>query len=392
MLSSIDRLHRIAHQTERRIIGLMSGTSLDGLDIALCRFSGNGNSVECVLEHFITMQYSPAQQEAIRAVFAKRQLDLQDLCILNAEIGILHAKMIKQVLASWDVNASSVDLIASHGQTVFHAPQHFHQLARPNSTLQIGDGDHIACATGIITLSDFRQKHIAAGGEGAPLVGYGDFLTLKSKVHDRVLLNIGGIANITYIPKAANFDQLVCSDIGPGNTLIDACAQRFFGQAYDKDSALARAGAINNELLARLLADPFFAQALPKSTGPEQFNFDWLTMRYPELASMPSLDLIATLTALTAKAICSAIKQLTLDAEIYVSGGGAHNPLLCQLIERELNQVLYPSDKIGIAGDAKEAVLFAALANECVAGNVSTFEASRTDMPNISMGKISLPE
>ena len=182
MNPQLSKLHSIGLRTSRRIIGLMSGTSLDGLDVALCRIGGSGLDTQVELEYFTTVPYEEDFKEKIRAVFAKKEISFEHLCLLNPYIGNQHGAMILRCLATWGVLPEDVDLIASHGQTVYHAPQKQHGLIEyPNATLQIGDGDHIAVTTGIITLSDFRQKHIAAGGEGAPLAVYGDYLYFSKK-------------------------------------------------------------------------------------------------------------------------------------------------------------------------------------------------------------------
>ena len=201
----------------------MSGTSLDGLDVALCHITGSGLSVAVQVEKFATVPYPEAFREEIRSVFAKQTIDFQQLCLLNPYIGIRHGSMVLDCLQQWQISPDEIDLIASHGQTVYHAPKKQHGLAQyPNATLQIGDGDHVAVTTGIITISDFRQKHVAAGGEGAPLAVYGDYLFFSKKGENRILLNMGGIANFTYLPGSQEANEVFTTDTGPGNTLLDA--------------------------------------------------------------------------------------------------------------------------------------------------------------------------
>ena len=199
MKNHVIRLAEIANQSSRRIIGLMSGTSLDGLDVALCKVQGSGTETVLEVERFDTVPFTEEFRDNIREIFAKREIDFQYLCVLNPLIGLEHGRMILQCLKQWNIPAETVDLIASHGQTVFHAPKKQHNLPGfPNSTLQIGDGDHIAVTTNIITISDFRQKHIAAGGEGAPLAVYGDYFLFSKRGENRILLNMGGIANLLF--------------------------------------------------------------------------------------------------------------------------------------------------------------------------------------------------
>lgn len=374
----------------------MSGTSLDGLDIALCEFTGAGLQTKVKVLHFITMPYSQQFKEELKAISFKTQVELQKVTLLNAVIGSYSAKLILEALGKWEYPAASVDLVASHGQTIFHAPISLHQLeSYPNATLQIGDGDHIAVQTGIITLSDFRQKHIAAGGEGAPLAVYGDYLLLSSPVENRILLNIGGISNFTYLPGGRNPDLVFSTDVGPGNTIMDQFVQlNYPGKYYDQDAAIAKAGTPNPELVQALLAHPFFDKPFPRTTGPELFNLAYL-QKAKEATGQLSIskeDTLASLCEFTAISIVTAIKQSIGEEpfKIYLSGGGMHNPLLVQKISEGLGFSLNDTIDLGIDPDAKEAVLFALLANECVAGGQTDF-GHRPGIPGVTMGKISLP-
>lgn len=399
MNPQLERLYQLAQKPERRIVGLMSGTSLDGLDVALCRVAGSGPQTQVVVEHFRTVAYNDDFKDSIRAVFAQKQVDFELLTLLNEQIGRQHGRWVADCLRAWDVPAESVDLVASHGQTVYHAPQKQHQ--RPgydNATLQIGDGDHIAAETGIITLSDFRQRHIAHGGEGAPLAVYGDYFMFSQANENRIMLNMGGIANFTYLPGSLDASTVFTTDTGPGNTILDAYARLFTGKPYDEDGQLAAKGRVSNELLQALLSHPFFAQPFPKTTGPEVFNINYVreAQQRSQTGSLSVEDLMATLTQFSAESIARAI-QLALNnapatdqpVRVYMSGGGAHNPVLTRTIEALLPGCTFAkTDELGIAGDAKEAVLFAVLANEAIAGSGTSF-GERSGVPSVSMGKIS---
>ena len=396
------RLHQLASQPSRRIVGLMSGTSLDGLDVALCRLEGHGAGTKLTLEHFQTVPYDEDTKQRIREVFARDTVRLEYLTLLSAWLGKLHAQMVLDCLLNWHIASDAVDLIASHGQTIYHAPRHQHQ--RPdfdlNATLQIGDGDHVAVGTGIITVSDFRQKHVAAGGEGAPLAVYGDFLLLSSPAEERLLLNLGGIANFTYLPRADGDARAAFStDTGPGNTLLDATVRAHRpGLAYDADGRLALAGRVHASLLAELLAHPFFAAPLPKTTGPELFGAAYLAAAQQRTATqdLPLEDLLATLAELSAVGVARAV-QLAFSPHaapiaVYASGGGAHNPALMQALTRHLPGTRFArTDELGVPGDAKEAILFAVLANEAVAGTPVAIGAGRQRVPAVGMGKVSFP-
>jgi anhydro-N-acetylmuramic acid kinase len=399
MNNNVKKLYEIASRPSRNIIGLMSGTSLDGLDIAFCEIIGAGINTKVVLKQFETVSYSDETKEKIRAVFAKQLVDFQYLTTLNAWIGAFHAQLINQFLVKNNIQKSEVDLIASHGQTVFHAPKLLHQIVdMPNATLQIGDGDHIAVSTGIITVSDFRQKHIAAGGEGAPLAVYGDFLMFSKAEENRIMLNIGGIANFTYLSSTNKADQVFVTDTGPGNTLIDAFTRHFYREkSFDENSEIALKGAVNAELLKELKNHSFFEQAVPKTTGPELFNINYVknAQRISNTIDLTSFDLLATLTKFSAETIAEAILAATTDSEnfiIYLSGGGMHNPLLVKWLQDLLpNFYFKKSDDLGIDGDAKEAILFAVLANETIAGSTINF-GNRVSVPSVSFGKISFPD
>lgn len=387
MHPNIAKLNRIAQQPTRMVLGLMSGTSLDGLDMALCKISGAGNATQLELIKQTTTAYSATIRETIQSVFSKQEISLERLTVLHPWLAIQHAHMINEVLAEWGIKAAEIDLIASHGQTIFHAPKKLHpNTPFGNATLQIVEADHLAVYTGIITISDFRQKHIAKGGEGAPLAIYGDYILAKHTTENRVLLNIGGIANFTYLPAAASFDQIQATDTGPGNTLMDQYAQKYFAVPFDKGGQIASKGKINQSLLEALLAAPFFNWAVPKTIGPELFNLQFIDQAVNNCSFKQPIskeDVIATLNEFTASSIVQCV-QATIPLKekytIYVSGGGLHNPVLINSLKNHLpNVVIESAADIGIHADAKEAILFALLANEHVAGSGE------------SMGKISFP-
>lgn len=380
----------------RLLIGLMSGTSLDGLDVALCQIRGSGLRTKLSLLRFNTIPYTPAIKARIAEVFAKPQVDFVKLSQLHPFIGKLHGNMVLQCLRQWKIKPSAITAIASHGQTVMHAPAHLHPDDPTNSTFQVGDGDHVAMATGILTISDFRQKHIAAGGEGAPLAVYGDYLLLSHKKENRILLNIGGIANFTFLPAGQNAARVFVTDTGPGNTLLDQAMRHYFpGRYFDEDAAVARQGRVNHRLLAALKAHTFFSLPFPKTTGPELFNLEYLgrAQQKSGTVNLPVHDVLATLTRFSAETMVEAIQRAVKKQSfaIYLSGGGAHNPLLTQWICEGLGvRALPATDVLGIPGDAKEAILFAILANETLHGKPVTF-GKRSKIPSVTMGKISLP-
>ncbi|MCD8742449.1 anhydro-N-acetylmuramic acid kinase [Mucilaginibacter roseus] len=389
---NLQQLFNIAQKDNRVGVGLMSGTSLDGLDIALCRFTGHSMQTQFELLNFVTIPYNDKFKSEIRQVFAKRQADLELLTLLNARIGRYHAELILQAFDEWKINPAEVDYIASHGQTIYHAPARQHnRTGYPDATLQIGDGDHIAVKTGIITISDFRQKHIAGGGEGAPLALYGDVLLGSKAGEGRLLLNIGGIANATWLPASQNLSEVFSTDIGPGNTLIDAACKKHFDQPYDKDGAIALSGIVDETLLNALLQHAFFEQGLPKTTGPEVFNLAFVEQVISTLKAheIKPADLIATLTAYTAESIAQFVsKYVSTYVNIYVSGGGASNPAVINYLKKRLPESkISNTNVLGINPDAKEAILFALLGNEALGGEPIAIGNN----PAVLMGKFSFP-
>ncbi len=400
MNQNILALYEIANKPERTIIGLMSGTSVDGLDVALCRFSGQGMNTNLQLLAFETITYNAAFKHQIKSIFSKRQVDLEKVCLLNAWVAQEHATIILNCLKKWQKDPSEVDLIASHGQTIYHAPKFLHPDDEfGNATLQIGDGDHIAVATGIITLSDFRQKHVAAGGEGAPLAVYGDYLIFSNKNENRIMLNIGGIANFTYLPSSLDASAVFCTDVGTGNTLMDAYIQEHLpGKYFDENAVVAKEGTINTTLLKALKQNNFFTIGFPKTIGPELFNLQYLTdaLQISGNTNLSHADIMSTLNRFSADMIVDALQRslgTRTDFVVYVSGGGMHNPLLMQHIREQLPGIIFRNtEALEVNPDAKEAVLFAILANEAVCGGEVKLGAGGNGIPAVSMGKISFPK
>lgn len=398
-MTGLQKLTQLIQKDEHLILGLMSGTSLDGLDIALCRIKGREKNTQVTLEHFTTYPYTEALQRKIREVFAQEVVKLSSVCMLNSRIASLHARMVLETLKTWHIQPEDVDCIASHGQTIYHAPKRLHMKPHyDNSTLQIGDGDHLAHRTGIITISDFRQKHVAAGGEGAPLVVYGDYILFSESTENRILLNIGGIANFTYLPASENPQDVRATDTGPGNTLIDTAVRTYLPpMLFDDEGAVAKAGKVDTELLKTLKLHPFFLQSFPKTTGQELFNMKFFqdAQRNSNTLDLHTADLVATLTRFTAETIAESIKEYApnwQNCTVYLSGGGSKNLTLVE----HLNELLAPCKfgelrGLGFPPHAKEASLFALLAHQTLTGTV--LKLGEADyIPAVSLGKISLPD
>lgn len=374
----------------------MSGTSLDGLDVAICHIAGFGEKTDCFLEYHTTIPYLPSFKKSIQKVFAKKKIDFSHLCQLNAFLGNWYAEQINLILSDQKIRPDKIDLIASHGQTVQHIPHPTPFYNRP-STLQIGDADHLALKTGIITFSDFRQKNIAAGGEGAPLAVYGDKILYSSQTETRVLVNLGGIANFTFLPKNNTKNFEITTDTGPANTLIDQYCKKHLHISHDKGGAMALQGKVNTILLKECKLHPFFQKSVPKSTGQETFHLGWIEeiMKTNHLSFLPHEDILTTLSQLTVETLCEEITKVTKNNpfSVYVSGGGSHNKYIMSGITKYfMSNKVETIDVLGMPSEAKEAVIFAILANEALfkIHNPPKISAAPKSI-EVSLGKISFP-
>jgi anhydro-N-acetylmuramic acid kinase len=349
-----------------RVAGLISGTSVDGIDVAVVDI---GDSIEVVTTS--TVPYPADVREAILSV-SNSLTHTATIARLNFLLGELFA----EALESTGVPLDTIELIGSHGQTIFHEGEPVDFLGRKvASTMQIGEAAVIAERTGIETIADFRPSDMAAGGKGAPLAPFLDYQLFRHPEHARIALNIGGIANVTVFPANAKPDAVVAFDTGPGNMLMDAVSPPF-----DRDGERARAGRVNAALLERLLADPYYQRAPPKTSGREQYG--------DEFVRRTNID-IATATELTARTIALAVGRYPDTREVIVSGGGAHNRYLIERLGTLVHARVATSDEFGIGVDAKEAILFAVLAYQTFhrrAGNLPTATGARKPM---ILGKVS---
>jgi anhydro-N-acetylmuramic acid kinase len=387
----IAKLWEISQKSERLIVGLMSGTSLDGLDIALCKIKGSGDTSDIQLIEFRSIPYEVELRTRLAAVQSQKETDTRLLTILHSELGNLYAEWVLKALKEWGVNRNDIDLIASHGQTAYHAPSESEDEI--NATLQIVDGDHIAQKTSLITISDFRQKHTAFGGEGAPLAGIFDEALFRTDKQNRMLLNLGGIANFTWLPSKKSGESTLTSDTGPANTLINEAMQKYFKKPFDKGGKVAAKGTVHSELVRYVLLEPYFRKDFPKSTGQEDFRLQYIEelMKGHRIELAPK-DLVASLTAITSQSISRAINEVVGDTkfECYISGGGIHNKtLINDLRNRNPNVEFINFEKLGISPDAKEASMMAFFANELVAGE--GFNIIGVMEEKVHLGKISLP-
>lgn len=334
-------------------IGTMTGTSMDGLDLALVSFTEH----DFKLHHAQTYPLPDTLITLCQRLCEPGQDDLDSYGRAHQWLGECTANAIHKLLTEAGLTPQAVKAIGSHGQTVRHRPDLNHPF-----TLQLGDAAVIAERTGIATISDFRSADIAAGGQGAPLVPAFHSWLLAEPQEPTVVLNIGGIANLTYLP--ANSDLIFGFDTGPGNTLLDLWCQLQTGQSYDKNGAWGRSGSVDKELLAQLMTDPYFHRQAPKSTGREYFNMGWLTSYLAELNGHKPEDIQATLHALTVHSIADAIRPLArAKCRIYVCGGGAHNSYLMDSLKAAMPaHPINTTQALGIHPDSVEAACFAWLA------------------------------
>jgi anhydro-N-acetylmuramic acid kinase len=400
-VSKLERLLHVATKYSRRIIGLMSGTSLDAIDVAMVRIEKHGLTAKVKLEHFREYPYPPKIRSVVRELFDPKRARIDDICRYDFILGEVFAAAVLRMLKETRIKADSVDLIASAGQTIWHDPEM--SVVEPDvdwidgpiqtrSTFAIGQSAVIAERTGIITVGDLRVRDVAAGGQGAPLVPYFDWVLLRHKSRGRCIQNIGGIGNVTYIPPKAHWDQVIAFDTGPGNMIIDELAWIATNgrQTYDVDGALGEVGKVRTELLEHWMSDPYFAKLPPKTTGRELFGAQFAKRIIERSQDVDIHDLIATATALTAESIARAYRDFVQPLgpihEVMLAGGGAKNPTLVRMIQERM-----PKQKLMIykASEAKEAMAMAMIANDSVVGLVTNVAGATGGRPTV-LGKICL--
>ncbi len=381
------------------VLGMMSGTSADGIDVALARISGAPPSLNAKLLGHTSVKFPLALRKEILRVAEQHATTAGELSQLNFRLGVVFADAALAACREFRVSPRRIALIGSHGQTIFHQGRPVPYFGSPTaSTLQIGEPSVVAARTGITTIGDFRPADMALGGQGAPLVPYVDYLLYRHAKLGRVSLNLGGIANITVLPRACKPQQVFAFDTGPANMLIDALVSHFTHgrQRFDKNAHFAAQGRSNPALLNELMLDPYLKLAPPKSTGREYFGHAYLknllALGRRHRANLN--DLIRAATIFTALSVVDALHRFVLRKtkiqQLIVSGGGAHNPLIVAQISAALPGVdVLPSSRLGVPEDAKEAFAFALLAYE-------TFHHRPANLPSATgargpaiLGKIS---
>ncbi len=378
-------------KTNKKIgIGLMSGTSLDGVDAVLVEIENYGVETKVEVLDFISYPISDDLKQRILENCVPETSSVDAITSLNVELGELWCDAVQHLLdhSSWD---RPVDFIASHGQTIYHQPKPLNSFVR--STLQIGDPSTLAYRFKTDVVFNFRMMDMVDGGDGAPLVPYSEYLLYHSNEETTLLQNIGGIGNVTVIPKGSTLDDVRAFDTGPGNMMINAATAYYYNEAYDKDGNYATQGNIIPELLDNLLKHDYLQIQPPKSTGREMFGEDYVKQicdKYPDLAN----DVIATLTHFTALTIANSYKQFIIPNlpvdRVVLGGGGAYNPVLVSLIQEYLPEIpVLTQESLGHSSDAKEAIAFAILGNETLNRQSSNVPSATGAKHHLILGQIS---
>jgi anhydro-N-acetylmuramic acid kinase len=359
----------------RVVVGLMSGTSVDGIDAVVLRVRGTGVGTRFEQLAYLERPFPAAVKAMILRNSLPETARIDELTRLNMLLAHLYADAVRAVVRKARVPMDRVDLIGCHGQTVHHLPQPVRIAGmRIRATLQLGDPSALATLTGITTVGNFRIADMAVDGQGAPLVPYFDWLMFRSDHASRMLLNVGGIANITVLPVGCSPDEVTAFDTGPGNMLVDGLMKQLYGKPFDRNGRIASAGKPVPTLLRWLLAHPYLRARPPKSTGRELFNGAFLEKVLRKSAGAAPEDIIHTVALFTPLSIRDAyvrfVQRRTKVQELIVSGGGAKNAFFFEALREVFGGVrVRTSDDAGMSGDAKEAICFAILANETMAGN-----------------------
>ena len=387
----------------RHVVGMMSGTSVDGVDAALVEISGTDSEPKVKLLAFENKPYPPQVREKIFSLFTPANATVDKVGYMNFLLGEIYAKSALSVIEKAGMKPEEIDVVGSHGQTIWHAPIPESPDGIPVAyTVQIGEGSVIAERTGILTVSDFRVADMAAGGQGAPLVPFSEYLLYRREKETILLQNIGGIGNMTVMPAGAKPRDVFAFDTGPGNMIIDAVISAVTGgeKTYDTGGETAAKGKVCNALLDILKEEPYYRQPLPKTTGREHFGVQYTEkiLSWRKENPIPVEDLLATVTDLTAYSIADAYERYVLPkyqaSEIIVGGGGSYNATLLRFMKKRFaphGVAVRTQEDLGLSSDAKEAVAFALMADCCMRGKANTLPSVTGAQHPAVMGKVSQP-
>ena len=381
------------NKPSRLVVGLMSGTSADGIDAVLTRITGSGLHTKVEQLGFYFLPFDAATRRAILDICGGETGGTREVCLLGTHLGKLYAQAVRELLKA--TGTERVDLIGNHGQTVYHIPEEMAYLNTTiRGTLQIGDPSYLSEEFGCPVVSDFRIRDMAAGGLGAPLVPYTEFLLYRSETEDVALQNIGGIGNITLLPAGCALDEVTAFDTGPGNMVMDALVMKLTEgkMGYDDGGRLAASGHVIPELLEWMLQDPYLDRKPPKTTGREYYGAEYV-QKLLSFGTYPLVDVLATATAFTAQSIALSLRRFApkLPGRLVVGGGGSRNPTLLSFLQEALPEVtVQTQEDLGLDSDAKEAVAFAILANEALFGICNNAPSATGASHGVVMGRINL--
>lgn len=378
------------------VAGVMSGTSLDGIDVALVHIDGSGVDSKVELIHFTTVPFCNDMKNDIQQALSIENSNVQLICSLNFKLGLRFANAVKEVCKEANFPLRQLDLIGSHGQTIYHQPQQDGGMIP--STLQIGEPAIIAYETNTTVISNFRTMDMAAGGQGAPLVSYSEIILYRHQTKNRLLQNIGGIGNVTVIPSQLSEKSVIAFDTGPGNMVMDEVCQRLFQLSYDQNGNIAKQGVVVEEVLTYCMNHPFLKMNPPKSTGREQFGEEFVSELLKRFEKHSKENILTTVTRFTASSIVYHYKEFILPYyeidEVILGGGGSYNDTLVEMIRHGLKEekcALFLQEDIGYSSESKEAIAFAILANETYHRNPSNVPSATGAKNSVILGNITFP-
>lgn len=372
-------------------VGLMSGTSLDGVDSVLVDIEGSGISTKINVIGFNTYEIPQEIKKEIKQACSLDKSSSRLICSLNFKIGYLFSECVKNICSECEFDISNLDFIASHGQTIYHIPEDDNDAVK--STLQIGESSVIAYETKTKVISNFRVMDMAAGGEGAPLVPFSEYILYSNKNEGVLLQNIGGIGNVTVIPRNGSIDDIYAFDTGPGNMIIDEVMFKLFGKRYDNNGNVAASGVVIDKMLLDLMSEPYIQLKPPKTTGREKFGEQYVRELLHKYGDLNKEDIIATVTMFTAKSIAENYRNFVLNRhkidKIILGGGGAHNSTLVKFLKELLPEVsLLTQEEVGYSSDAKEAIAFVVLGNETMHRSFSNVPSATGAKEKVILGTI----
>ncbi|WP_404461104.1 anhydro-N-acetylmuramic acid kinase [Sutcliffiella horikoshii] len=392
----LQKLLNVTRKPERIGIGIMSGTSVDGVDVAVISVKGSGEELSYQQLAFDTVEIPQDLRKKIFKQFNPAESSVDKLCSLNFELGQLFASAARSVVENASLRVEDIDFIGSHGQTIYHIPVDQQDVGLVKSTMQIGEASVLAEMFQCPVVSDFRVRDMAAGGEGAPLVPYVDHLLFRSDTENIALQNIGGIGNVTYLPKGGSASDVIAFDTGPGNMIMDE-AMNILTEGkfqFDKNGEMAAKGTVDDQILNELMTHPYFALPVPKSTGRELFGAAYTRKLVDKMLvkGLSSEDILATVTMFTALTIVNQLGRFLPGGvdTLVVSGGGAYNATLLRFLKELGGFVVKTQEDLGFSSESKEAVAFALLANETLFGVPNNVPTATGAAKQVVLGKLTI--